>query len=221
MSWWLVVKRWYVILLCAILCAGGLYYEKSKVYTVIPQTGDMTYIRVVQYEPVPGLTGNPDDKEIDITKGLNSWAYLADLETQMEADFEMNKLSAGWSKLSDSQKLKWLAGHFRIKSLAPGIYELTVQFAKKDVKNAEYIKANSKQLVDVYEDYVTTVSSQIAPDAKVKVVKEMQAVDQYEMVKQEAVEKKYAVIGAVLGALAGVVLVMVWEARKSLIRKRG
>ena len=33
------------------------------------------------------------------------------------------------------------------------------------------------------------------------------------------IEKKYAVIGFVLGALVGVVIVMVWDARKRIAQK--
>ncbi len=74
--------------------------------------------------------------------------------------------------------------------------------------------------MDAYEKYVTAVSSQIVPGTEVKVVKEMQAVDTYELVQKAAVEKKYAVIGAILGALGGVVLVMAWEAWKQRLTRK-
>lgn len=43
--------------------------------------------------------------------------------------------------------------------------------------------------MDAYEKYGTAVSGQIVPGTEVKVVKEMQAVDTYELVQKAAVEK--------------------------------
>lgn len=214
MSWQAVIKKWYIILLCAVLCAGGLYFEKSKVTVVIPRTSEMTYIRIVQFRPVPVSEEKQGGHEINMTNAMNSWPYLSDFGTQMEANFEMNKLSVGWDKQSDLQKIKWLGGHFRIKYLGPGLYELSMQFGKKDLKDAEYIKGNSRQLLDTYEKYLSDVSRVMVPDAEVQMAKEMQFIDETEMVKKEVIERKYAVIGAILGAVLGVVLVMVWEAWK-------
>ena len=91
MSWKAVIKKWYVILLCAILCAGGLYFEKSRVNTVIPQTGNMTYVRVVRFDTVPVLIGYQTSTEINMMNLSKSWPYLSDLETQLETEFSMPK----------------------------------------------------------------------------------------------------------------------------------
>ena len=52
-----ILRKWYVILICAVLCAGGLYIEKEKIHPGVPASGDMTYIRVVQFGEVPMLSG--------------------------------------------------------------------------------------------------------------------------------------------------------------------
>ena len=219
MSIRMVMKKWYVILLCAILCAGGLYYEKSRVHMVIPQTGSMTYIRVVQFDTVPVFTSGQTSNEINMMNPTNSWSYLSDLESQLEAQFSMNKLNSKWEKLPDSQKISWVSGHFRVQYLAPGLYELIVQFQKNDVKDAEYIAENSARMLDVYERYFVAISGEVTGNTGISRVREMEKIDEPEVVTRESIEKKYAVIGFVLGALVGVVIVMVWDAKKYLIKR--
>lgn len=218
MNWKSVIKKWYVILLCAILCAGGLYFEKSQVTTVIPQTENMTYIRVVRFDTVPVFTNNQTSNEINMTNLSKSWPYLSDLETQLETEFFMTKLNAKWEKLTDSQKISWVAGHFRIQYLAPGLYELIVQFKKNDLKDAEYIAENSTRMLDAYEKHFIAISGDVTKNTKISKVKEIEKVDTSEVVTKESIEKKYAIIGFVLGALAGVVIVMAWDARKYLVK---
>lgn len=218
MSWKAVIKKWYVILLCAILCAGGLYFEKSRVNTVIPQTGNMTYVRVVRFDTVPVLIGYQTSTEINMMNLSKSWPYLSDLETQLETEFSMPKLNAKWAKLTGSQKISWVAGHFRIQYLAPGLYELIVQFQKDDLKDAEYIAENSMRMLDAYEKHFIVISEEVTKDTKISRVKEFENVDTSEPVTKESIEKKYAIIGFVLGALVGVVIIMTWDARKYLIK---
>ena len=218
MSWKAVIKKWYVILLCAILCAGGLYFEKSRVNTVIPQTGNMTYVRVVRFDTVPVLIGYQTSTEINMMNLSKSWPYLSDLETQLETEFSMPKLNAKWAKLTGSQKISWVAGHFRIQYLAPGLYELIVQFQKDDLKDAEYIAENSMRMLDAYEKHFIAISEEVTKDTKISRVKEFENVDTSEPVTKESIEKKYAIIGFVLGALVGVVIIMTWDARKYLIK---
>ena len=218
MSWKAVIKKWYVILLCAILCAGGLYFEKSRVNTVIPQTGNMTYVRVVRFDTVPVLIGYQTSTEINMMNLSKSWPYLSDLEKQLETEFSMPKLNAKWAKLTGSQKISWVAGHFRIQYLAPGLYELIVQFQKDDLKDAEYIAENSMRMLDAYEKHFIAISEEVTKDTKISRVKEFENVDTSEPVTKESIEKKYAIIGFVLGALVGVVIIMTWDARKYLIK---
>lgn len=68
-----IIKKWYVIFLCALLGAGGLYFEKKQVVPAIPQTGDMTYIRVVKFEQIPTETLMGTSTEIRMNALVNAW----------------------------------------------------------------------------------------------------------------------------------------------------
>lgn len=218
MTWRAIIGKWYIILICAILCAGGLYFEKSQVHTIVPQTGDMTYIRVVKFNTVPVFTVNQTSTEINMTHLMQAWSNLTDLDTQIEANFDMNKMNAEWGKTADSQKMKWLGEHFRVQNMGPGLYELIIQFSKKDAKDSQYIKDNSAGLMDMYEAYFSKSAALVTNDTSLKTVKEIQNINEDKVVSKENIEKKYAIIGFILGALVGVVVVMAWNAKKQLVK---
>lgn len=218
MSWRAIIGKWYIILICAILCAGGLYFEKSQVHTIVPQTGDMTYMRVVKFNTVPVFTVNQTSTEINMTHLMQAWSNLTDLDTQIEANFDMNKMNAEWGKTADSQKMKWLGEHFRVQNMGPGLYELIIQFSKKDAKDSQYIKDNSAGLMDMYEAYFSKSAALVTNDTSLKTVKEIQNINEDKVVSKENIEKKYAIIGFILGALVGVVVVMAWNAKKQLVK---
>ena len=49
-------------------------------------------------------------------------------------------------------------------------------------------------------------------------VKEIQNINEDKVVSKENIEKKYAIIGFILGALVGVVVVIAWNAKKQLAK---
>jgi uncharacterized membrane protein len=213
-----IIKKWYVILICAIVCASGLYFEKSQIHTVVPQTGDMTYIRVVRFNTVPVFTANQTSTEIDVTNLMKAWSNLTELNSQIEENFDMNKMNADWNKISDSQKVKWLGEHFRVQNMGPGLYELIIQFTKQDAKDSQYIKENRIALMNLYENHFLKMSTLVTKDTSLSTVKELQNINEDKIVSKENIEKKYAVIGFILGALVGVVIVMAWNAKKHLVK---
>lgn len=214
-----IIKKWYVILICAVICAGGLYFEKSQIHTVVPQTGDMTYIRVVKFNTVPVFTTNQTSTEINVTNLMKAWSNLTELDSQIEANFDMSKMNAEWDKTADSQKMKWLGEHFRVQNMGPGLYELIIQFTKQDAKDSQYIKENSADLMDEYEAYFSKSAALVTNDTSLKTVKEIQNINENKVVSKGNIEKKYAIIGFILGALVGVVIVMAWNTRKRLVKR--
>lgn len=213
-----IIKKWYVILICAIVCAGGLYFEKSQVHTVVPQTGDMTYIRVVRFNTVPVFTANQTSTEIDLTNLMRAWSNLTELDSQIEENFDVSKMNANWNTVSDSQKVKWLGEHFRVQNMGPGLYELIIQFTKQDAKDSQYIKENSIALMDLYENYFSKTSTLVTKDTSLNTVKEIQNINEDKVVSKENIEKKYAIIGFILGALVGVIVIIAWNAKKQLAK---
>lgn len=216
MSLRFIIKKWYVILICAVLCSGGLYFEKSSVVPAVPQTGDMTYIRVVKFNQIPTETLNETSTEIKMDALVKAWPNLSKLTEKMDDNIDMEKLNSKWGDIGQSKKFDWLNGHFRINWIGPGMYELIFQMKKSEVKDEEYIKENHEKLIGEYENYFQESASMVINDTNLTVVKNFELVDDEDMPTAQQIEKKYAIIGFILGALVGVVIVMVWDARKRI-----
>lgn len=210
----MIAKKWYVIFICAIVCSGGLYFEKSRVAPIVPQTGDMTYIRVVKFDKIPTLTVSQTSTEIDLTNLMKSWSNLIALQNNIEEKMVMKKFNPEWFQTADSQKIKWMSEHFRIQHLGPGLYELIIQFTKKDAKDSQYVEENHDLLMDTYMSSFKQSASIITDNTDLTIVQETQHIDVSKNVTKTDSEKKYAIIGFVLGALVGLVLVVVWTGRK-------
>lgn len=202
-----ILRKWYIILICAVLSSGGLYYEKSKVNPVVPKTGEMTYIRVIQFNKVPVFIANQTSTEINVTNLMGTWSNLVDLETQLDEDLDMNRVNLTWSRINDSQKMKWVGEHFFIHNLGPGMYELVVQFPSKDAIDAKYIKENSTKIMDIYQGYFANTSQLVTDDTSLRIIKNTHVINE-DKVTSTIIGKKYVVIGFILGALVGIVIVM-------------
>lgn len=214
-----IVKKWYVIFLCALLGAGGLYFEKKQVVPAIPQTGDMTYIRIVKFNQVPAETLKDTSLEIKMDALVKSWPNLSVLANEIDDHIDMQKLNPKWETMAQPQKFDWLTQHFRINWIGPGMYELIFQMKKDEAKDAEYVKTNHEKLMGDYENYFRESAGMVTNDTSLTTVKNFELVDEAGMPTTQQIEKKYAIIGFVLGALVGVVIVMVWDARKRIAQK--
>ena len=91
---------------------------------------------------------------------------------------------------------------------------MIIQFTKKDAKDSQYIKENNTNLMDAYQTYFSKTSALVTKDTGLSTVKEFQSINEDKVVSKGIIKKKYALIGFVLGALIGIVIVMAWDARK-------
>ena len=197
-------------MICAVLCAGGVYLEKEMMHPGIPASGDMTYIRVVQFEDVPMMA----EQEIVVDKGLYAWPNLSKLKDQLESSFNMSKLNSDWGVMKTSKQFSWEGEHFGSTKIGPGTYELKVSFSKIDRKDEAYIRDNSDKLLDIYESYFQKVAAVNIPNVELKTIDYYSLIENDFNSSREGIGKKYAIIGFVLGGMLGVALVTVWNAKK-------
>lgn len=78
---------------------------------------------------------------------------------------------------------------------------------------------NHEKLIEEYENYFREAAGMVTNDTSLTTVKNFELVDEVGMPTAQQIEKKYTVIGFVLGALIGVVIVMGWNARKRIAQK--
>jgi len=216
-----ILKRWYVVLVIALLLSGGLYIEKSKVLPTVPQSGFMSYTAIAKLESssnsnslVSNAQGNIT--EVTIIPIIRTWGNEQKFIDATSEQYDYLKLNKNWPNIKDNKdRFKWLNEHFIINYLGNNIYEFTLAFKAEDLKDSQYIEENGPKLLVDYIDYAGTNSSLIYPGAKFSIIETHQFIDQKEVVTPGTLAKKYAIIGFIVGALVGIAILCVLFLRKN------
>ncbi len=211
-----VLKRWYVILLCAVLGAVALYYEKGIAQPPVPESGEMVFIRIMQLDEIPMLGDASYGNEIDVVRIMYTWPNMADFLSRLEEQYEMKKLHAEWDTMKTEQKLKWDSDHFILEHVGPGTYEITAKFPQKDPKDGAYVRENGDRLLDSYQEYFQEKATTVISNGNLRVLKNYSVVDGNKTVDRGQISKKYGIIGFVLGGMVGLAAVTAWVSRRKL-----
>jgi hypothetical protein len=207
-----VLSKWYIVLICAFITSGMLYFEKSKVNPSIQQTGDMIFTRTVKFNKIPTFTAGQTTTEINLSKIMKMASSQEYMIKILEDNFKTSKLDKSLDKMSNLNKLIWVDKHFYVEKVGPGVYELVMKYSRNDPKDAEYIIDNSSALIETYEKAFKESSKMLISDTSFDEIKNYDIIENISTNNESNMNKKYAIIGFVLGALIGIVMVMVWNA---------
>lgn len=205
----LILKKWYVVIFCALITSGALYFEKSKINIGVAQTGDMVYTRIIKFNTIPRIQLNNTTSETDVVPVVNTLDARASFNKSLRSNFDVLKLDKNLEKMGEDNQIKWLSKHFRVSKLGPGTYELVMEFFRTDPKDSQYIDENSIALLDLYEHTFQDASSLLTNDNQISIVKNYKMLERLDNPDYPTLAKKYAIIGFILGALLGVVIILV------------
>ena len=231
-----ILKKWYIILICAVLGAGALFMEKSIISPVTQDTikqSDIFYTAVIHFtNPIPKTTINSEEKnsekenwinginviehEVTINYPILMFSNKQKFLNQTEPAFDYEKLSKGWSKKSVTEKFKWIGDHLEANYFAPGTYEVVFKIPATEVKDDEYIREIGDKYLDTYLNYVKECSRLVYDNPDFVVT------DRYNLFSNkgndkatvQSVKKKYIVAGFVLGGVLGTAVLAVLSLRK-------
>jgi hypothetical protein len=207
-----ILSKWYVVLICALITSGLLFFEKSKVNPSIQQTGDIIFTRTVKFNKVPTFTTGQTTTEINLSKIMKMASSQEYMIKRLEENFKTSKLDKSLDKMSNLNKLIWVDKHFYVEKVGPGVYELVMKYSRNDPKDAEYIIDNSSALIETYEKAFQESAKMLTPDTSFDEIKKYDIIENISTNTESNINKKYAIIGFVLGTLIGIVIVMVWNA---------
>ncbi len=208
-----ILKKWYIVLLCAIVGTGALYVEKSKVAPSVAVNGNLLYTRVVKVEPVPYATFGDTAQELNLANLLVSWRGINTLSADFEKNIDIDKLCVGWGNLNLTDRINWVSRHVQFLHVGPGLYELELQLAATDAKDTAYVKENSAKIMDSYVETVNKTAASVVGNSKLQVVDDFKIEDTRQEVTQAGLQKKYLIVGFVLGALAGMAVLALLSLR--------
>lgn len=207
-------KRWYIVLICAVIGAGLLYVEKSQVAPSVEVNGDLLYTRVLCVDPLPVYTIGNTSYEVDLLPMIASKRSVNTLIVDLGAAMDFEKLSRGWGNLKQNDKTAWVARHFHVSHIGPGLYELEVEFASTDAKDTAYLEAHSGELMDVFMQVIDKTTAMQRGAGHVVKVEDFNLSDTKEIVTQQGLQKKYIIVGFVLGGLVGTAVLSLLSLRR-------
>lgn len=208
-----VIKHWYVVLLFAIVGAVALYVEKAQVAPSVAVNGNLLYTRIVKFEPVPYVSYGGEAKEIDVTGVITSWRAAHTFFSDMENNVDIEKICIGWGNLNLNERMNWVEKHVRFIKIGPGLYELEIRLAATDGKDTAYVEENYEKMMDSYVETVRKTANPIINNSQIKVVDTFNLADTRQEVTQAGLQKKYIIVGFVLGGLVGMAILALLSLR--------
>ncbi|MBQ9406325.1 MAG: hypothetical protein IJU37_06245 [Desulfovibrio sp.] len=209
-----MLKKWYVVLLCALVGAGLLYVEKAQIAPSVEMTGTQTYARLVRLEPLPTVKLGETTQEIVLMDVIGAKRTFINFIEKMEAQFDMEKLCKGWHNFKQQEKFAWVARHVGVRHTAAGWYEFELEFSSSDAKDAVYVAENHDRMMSALVTAIEETASEITGGAHMVTVSDYDLSRTQEVATQGGIRKKYVVVGFVLGALAGAAVLAVLSLRK-------
>lgn len=213
-----IKKRWYVIIICAILGALTIFLEKQYINPLYLKKGTLTWSRQIQISPVPVENVGVTSKEIQFDKLAYVMTNNVKLLNQLDSNLDMSKVNAQWNLLSNHEKYKWLRKHFSIEYLSPGVYELVFSIQDFEARDNQYFQDNSLIIMNTYNDYISSIVRKYNRKANVNIINDVKIEDFKNVMKKQATTK-YILIGMCLGGVIGLILVTLTGIHNSISEK--
>lgn len=204
-----LLRKWYIIILCAFIGGGALFVEKHVIHPPVMQGGDAYFTSVAILEPVPVTKLDQVEKENTLNTALKMWGNKQKFLDETEALFDYDQFSKGWNGKSQTSKFKWLDDHFVVNALGDGRYEYTFRIKRTDAKNDDYVELHGREYLEAYVHFAKDVAALYVKNPQMTVVDEYHLFEDKNKVTPQQIEMKYIAIGIVLGALIGLIIVSI------------
>ena len=197
--------KWWVIILCGLICAGLMVYEKKNSDYVL-QTGDTWVVDAVK------LYGFAEDFKLE--KFITSYVFLSVFLSETQVKYDYTKYAADWNKFSELEKYEWLKKHIFISNFGKGIYEITFFAGKNDLKNHEYFTSSAENLISELIRIANNKIVEFDSGVKIHLVHTFKMRTDSIKMEENQVEKKYALTGFVLGVILSACILSVSTIRE-------
>lgn len=208
-------KKWYIILICALIGGLSLYIEKS-VNHIVPSVGKIIYGDVIKLNKQYPIYINGENIEVfpDMEKMNNLWIIQNEFIDRISSKYDFSLLGVKFDKLDNQQRIDWVNKHFRVHNLGNGNYFVELQFLSQDAYNSNYVEnVQSKLLADYVESMQTILSFEIL-NPQFKIVDSKQFIVKSKEDDASSIRFKYAVVGFILGAVVGTTVILVVSSKR-------
>ncbi len=202
-------KGWKLIVILMIVAGAALVGEKMFLGETITQSGLYYVEKVVNIKcmgPHTDFLGGTGDS-------LGAFSMLTSFMDESKESYDYTKFHAGWDTLKFEPKAIWLKKHLTVGG-TQGLYVFAFTVLAEDPKDDEYLKQYGRKYLEAYIDYTRQKLEAAGLPVEYRVVSEMESVPEKTVISGKRMALKYAVIGVVLGALLGGLILTVRAVRK-------
>ena len=205
-------NKWYIIVVLALVLGGGLIFEKSgsgnNVISVSTSAYSQQMIRVVSEDPNLPLYDIPDPS-LFANSSLEKYSFMKESEKK----YDYSKFNADFPALNEENKFMWLEKRLWVVSHYPNLFVVTFWVKDEDAKDLEYTNANVEQYVSDYIEFCSK-KLQAMGIGRLEVVDKAVLPAEGTILPSNSFMLKYGIIGAVLGSVAGLLIIAGLAMRK-------
>ena len=196
-----------IIVLCAVLCAAALAFEKYYFGEFVVRTGTYYTTAVVHVDHLKENDNSLKAERLLRTTG-NLYSFIE--KNEKNGPISFNRLDVNWDKLDKNGKITWLQKYISIYNFGYDTYEILIKLDSFVPKDADYLKANSNELLREFIACSDEYIQKIEPSASIRVIKTDAVYPEVVTISKKQTVLKYGMIGFVLGLLLSSVSILIW-----------
>lgn len=203
-------KVWLIIIL-AIIFGVLVGVDKSFFSQDIIQTTTFHTEKTIKVDySLPNNSG----MEFNYSSFFNSYSEVNEFLQKTEGKFDYSKFNANWKNYTQIEKIEWIQQHVIINNIYGGVMQCIFVLSPNDPKDISYTNAYGEQYLN---DYVTFIEQRLSVVLPVTNFAEL---DHFTLAPREMTMSKrhsfvkYGSVGAFLGMLVGVLIILILSMRK-------
>ena len=203
-------KKFWIVIALMLVCSLGLGAEKY--FTVETKTyfGNDAFVQCL-------ARLNTDDQRIMLEpRGFfvtTPIEYCRFINT-VGKKFEFDRFNSNWNDLTELDQIFWLGSHLYVERYEYNIYVLSVRVEAAEPHDYDYVKANMSRLLDEYVAFANAECLKAGVGNLVE-FERVELMPEPVKLTRRSIVFKYMTIGAVLGLIAGLIVLFGLSLRKS------
>lgn len=205
-------RKWWVVALCAIFFSCILVGERLLRPKVIIKSSDLHYEQIlkIDYADKNYHLSNTDYRTV-----LLAYSELDKLLERTEDTIDYSRIELTWNKMKKREKFEWLQKHLFLNNINSDLCQIVFSIKENEPKDADYLADNATTFMNNVVEQMQSSLNDFGVPAKVTVKSFYKDLPHKTEVSSKRGKIKFGIIGAVLGGMFGVALVVVNFIRKT------
>ncbi len=204
-------KKFWIVIALMLVCALGLGAEKYfTVTSSVRLSGDAFVQCLARLETSADNRIMLEPRGFFVTSPMELYSFL----NASANHFDFGKFNGNWAKMTELEKIFWLGGHISVDRFEYNIYIFSFRVGADEPHDYNYVTENMPRLLDNFVDFAQTECSKVGIGELVT-IERATLIPQSITVTRRQLVFKYMTIGAVLGAIAGLIVLFGLSLRKS------